>query len=346
MFGYLPLLTAQYDKLLNNKSVIWAAEVEVDYRLTKPSDQVSYTEYNNDIQVWKCFDPSIKRMMDSDELLMNLLLNAALSGDWPAWSLDSEPRMLSLKEIQDRLALIDTVTVLDMGSGLTRNVPIMNEPDLASFSGIRARHLLWFDHRNGNFNLYTSAIAMIRTISVTPKNGGYEEEQVMFESIPFWFRMPPLEETRPIDINKKQILWAAQVRTVQNTPVLSDAVILKNTEPPAMQALLGRFRFDENYQTENVLGEKIVHQTRESMVIKLDTFVTFDPETYEEKVVVRRHELTGNDLKRLQLVQIWAWDDRKKRLQIRLDQFAPIVENFDFDGNFRFWEPLFIRRLK
>jgi hypothetical protein len=71
--------------------------------------------------------------------------------------------------------------------------------------------------------------------------------------------------------------------------------------------------------------------------------VTFDPETYEEKVMVENHSITAESLYRLRLVENWFWDERKKRLKVQLVRFAPMLEVRDDMDNYRFDRPLLYR---
>lgn len=346
--GYLPVLTAQYDKILNNRHVIWAAEFELDYRFRHSCSDSSGEPEPNEVLWWKNYDATGQLVMPAEEIWVQLLLNAALSGEWPVWSLDGTPRQLALPEIRERLDILDTVTIYDMTSVQQKTVPVVNEPDLSDFTGVRARHLIWYNEQTGNFGLYTSYIAMLRVVYAADQDElGLKSDEPVLETAPFWFRMPDYKpERQPVDIQQKHILWAAQVRTASNSPKMSDGIIFKDYKPPVIQQLLNRFRYDPDYKTFDAQGQPINHASKEAMVVHFDTIATFDPETYEEQIVFERNEVDGLDLKALKMTQIWGWDDRKKRLFIRLTSFAPMFENMDSEGNFRFWQTFFVRRLK
>ncbi len=87
-------------------------------------------------------------------------------------------------------------------------------------------------------------------------------------------------------------------------------------------------------------------QDRLSIVSKVDTVITFDPETYEEKVVIVRNDINLNNIKSLRLLQTWYWDERKNRLSICSDQVGPIIDMIDYNGNLRFSRPLYYVKVK
>ncbi len=153
-------LTAQYDRILHNPDVTWAAEIDVVYALQPP--QLTDSVQLNDIIFWKNYDPRNPAPWEGGELLIEKILTAARSGAWPAWLLGDTPRQLSADEVAAQLGSRDTVEVMDVETGVTHQKVVTNDPDLTSFFGIRAKQLLYYDTKKGEFELYTSAIAPVR----------------------------------------------------------------------------------------------------------------------------------------------------------------------------------------
>ncbi len=77
------------------------------------------------------------------------------------------------------------------------------------------------------------------------------------------------------------------------------------------------------------------------MGASVDTVVTYDPETYEEKIKIVRNELNPEDIKRFRLKEVWFFDKESSTLQTRILGIAPIKEVKDDKGNFRFEQPMF-----
>ena len=90
-------------------------------------------------------------------------------------------------------------------------------------------------------------------------------------------------------------------------------------------------KFKKRMSTEDVL----------SMLSKTDTVVTFDPETYEEKIQIVRNDINWEDVKRFRLKEVWFFDKETSQLQVRILGIAPMIDVKDNEGNFRFEKPMF-----
>lgn len=96
------------------------------------------------------------------------------------------------------------------------------------------------------------------------------------------------------------------------------------------------------YSTED---DKFTKQlTPDEVTAKLfsvDTAVTFDPETYEEKIQVVRNETNWEDVKRFRVKEVWYFDKQKSELRVRILGIAPLIDVKDNNGNFRYELPMF-----
>lgn len=90
-------------------------------------------------------------------------------------------------------------------------------------------------------------------------------------------------------------------------------------------------KFKKRMSTDDVL----------SMLSKTDTVVTFDPETYEEKVQIVRNDINWEDVKRFRVKEVWYFDKEISQLQVRILGIAPMIDVKDNEGNFRFEKPMF-----
>jgi gliding motility associated protien GldN len=90
-------------------------------------------------------------------------------------------------------------------------------------------------------------------------------------------------------------------------------------------------KFKKRLSTDDVL----------SMLSKADTVVTFDPETYEEKVQIVRNDINWEDVKRFRLKEVWFFDKQASILRVRILGIAPMIDVRDNEGNFRFEKPMF-----
>lgn len=78
-----------------------------------------------------------------------------------------------------------------------------------------------------------------------------------------------------------------------------------------------------------------------SMGASVDTIATVDPETYEETFQIVRNEVNPGDVKRFRLKEIWFFDEETSTMQVRILGIAPLIEEFDDNGNFKYERPMF-----
>ncbi|MDX2136352.1 MAG: gliding motility protein GldN [Saprospiraceae bacterium] len=159
------------------------------------------------------------------------------------------------------------------------------------------------------------------------------EKEIMLER-----RVLSYQPVRESDIMWEKRIWRIiDVREKINLPfaypeepffkIIADAVT--NGDLPAYSVEDDKFK--RRLSTDDVLG----------MLSKTDTVVTFDPETYEEKVQVVRNDINYDDVKRIRLKEIWFFDKESSQLQVRILGIAPLIDVTDNNGNFLFEKPLF-----
>ena len=340
---------AQYARFLKNSDIAWAAEIEVTYSLKPPPAVDPLRE--NDIAFWKSYDPKAMIQYDGGEMLIRKIFEAARSGAWPAWQVNDPTKQLDLAAVSDSLCWTwaDTIVTFDPVTFEESIQFVQQELDPAGFTAIRARQLLYYDDKKGEFGLATIAVAPIFTYSVKVRTNSpveAERDTILYEQIPFWLKMPDFKAKslrKHPDVNDTNISWAAQIRTLRNSPKPDQAPPLKNTKAPVMQVLLDRFRSDRRYKATNFYNDPLPFETRAALFVSSDTLVRYDQETYAETIEINHNELRAEHTQQLRLVENWYWDDRQQRLIIRLERFAPIV-----DGYLWKWpdKPLFYRGKK
>ena len=145
---------------------------------------------------------------------------------------------------------------------------------------------------------------------------------------------------RESDIFWEKRIWRIiDVREKMNLPfaypedpffkILSDAAT--KAELPVYSTDEEGAKFKKRMSTEDVLN----------MLSKTDTVVTFDPETYEEKIQIVRNDINWEDVKRFRLKEVWFFDKETSQLQVRILGIAPMIDVKDNEGNFRFEKPMF-----
>lgn len=148
------------------------------------------------------------------------------------------------------------------------------------------------------------------------------------------------QPVRESDIFWEKRVWRViDVREKMNLPfaypeepffkILSDAA--SKGDLPVYTTDEDGAKFKKRMSTDDVL----------SQLSKTDTVVTFDPETYEEKVAIVRNDVNWENVKRFRIKEIWFFDKEVSQLQVRILGIAPMIDVTDNEGNFRFEKPMF-----
>ncbi len=75
---------------------------------------------------------------------------------------------------------------------------------------------------------------------------------------------------------------------------------------------------------------------------KIDTVVTFDYETYEEKIQIVENTINWEDIEQFRVKEIWYFDEETSRMDVRIIGFSPILNEIDYDtGELKYKLPLF-----
>ena len=153
------LAQAQYEKFLKDPDITWAAEIEITYSLKPPP--AADPLWENDICYWKSFDPKAAVQYEGGEMLVRKMLEAARSGAWPAWQRHNMAMQILPTDVLDSLYYRNTIVTFDVVTFEEIIKVVQDEFDPAYFTAIRARQLLYFDHKKGEFGLATLAVAPV-----------------------------------------------------------------------------------------------------------------------------------------------------------------------------------------
>lgn len=339
------LLKAQYDAILNDPDVIWAAEIELTFwiepEFTAPDSVDAQGNYST---LLKLTNQAIKPGDESQILLATRLLKLLSDEQKQVFAHPDSVRSLTMKERNHILNTTDTVTVIDPETYMESNRVVTNTWSPESIQQLRVRQLLFYRDKTDEFELYTAAFA-----PVLKRLYGDILSEEYYRYTPYWFKMPPYRRKDSVRefLNDPNVTWARRMRTGTNMPDLNQLHPFKDFKQPIMQEYLDRLQQDPGFKVREGLDWKVVDQAaRVKYLSRGDTVITFDPETYEEKVRIVDNSITGEDVMKLRLIQDWFWDERRKSLFFHLYAFAPMIEKRDNEGNFMFNVPVFWRLVK
>ncbi|MCB0549877.1 MAG: gliding motility protein GldN [Phaeodactylibacter sp.] len=151
-------------------------------------------------------------------------------------------------------------------------------------------------------------------------------------------RVLPYDHIREADIFWEKRIWRiVDVREKMNLP-------FAYPERPFFTILMDAAESGEItvYSTEDdKFSIPLTPDEVASMGASTDTIATVDPETYEETYQIVRNEVNPQDVKRFRLKEIWFFDEETSTLQVRILGIAPLIEEYDDNGNFKYERPMF-----
>ena len=151
-------------------------------------------------------------------------------------------------------------------------------------------------------------------------------------------RVLPYQPVRESDIMWEKYIWRiVDVREKMNLPlVYPEDPFFKILSDAASKGDLPVYATDNDKFTKRMSTDDVL-----SMLSKTDTVVTFDPETYEEKIKIVHNDINWEDVKRYRIKEVWFFDKETSTMQVRILGIAPLIDVKDNDGNFRFERPMF-----
>ncbi len=78
-----------------------------------------------------------------------------------------------------------------------------------------------------------------------------------------------------------------------------------------------------------------------NMLVTIDTVEVLNPITYEIETRVIENQINWENVKRFRIKESWYFDANTSQLKVRILGIAPMIEEMDKDGNFKFERPLF-----
>jgi gliding motility associated protien GldN len=96
------------------------------------------------------------------------------------------------------------------------------------------------------------------------------------------------------------------------------------------------------YSTENDKFTKSLSPLEvEAMSVSFDTISIFDPVSYDEKINFVKNDLDPESVKQFRIKELWYMDKESSTVKVRILGIAPIIDEYDDAGNFKFSRPLY-----
>lgn len=143
---------------------------------------------------------------------------------------------------------------------------------------------------------------------------------------------------READILWEKRIWrVVDVREKMNLPFTApESPLFKIMSEAAMEGELPVYSTEDDKFTKRLSVADV-----RGMLFVRDTIVVFHPETYIEDVKIVENEINWENVKRFRIKESWFFDTKTSTLRNRILGIAPIIEERDEEGNFRYEKPLF-----
>jgi hypothetical protein len=323
-FLILPVaLTGQYEKILQDKDVLWAAEVvsllqferlSADYEPEVPQ------AITLKVLQQEGFSPSHYPFTEGMYEMMS-------TGRWPAFADAALATPLSAAEARNRLAVMDTIYTFDPTT-YEETIMVIAQEALGAIYTFQLRQLWYYNGKTNTFETLALAIAPAR------KNG--------LEYQPLaWFKLPEPKASF-FDLQSNALTHATFVDYGLSEMEMET---LKGADAPLKTILYKRLLRGAITGYDNQ-GEPIPARLVPELFQSRDTIITFDPETYAEKLEVVEYNYHPDNLHHYNLKQNWYFAPREGILQCRPVAVAPAVAVTNTYGQLQRLMPLFYWRRK
>ena len=318
-------LSAQYDDLKNNTDIPWIAEFSMDHDFSFQTEN----DDQNIIKLIKLYsDPTNMEGANSDRWIIDWIYYNAINGHYQCFKDPGLTQQISNKELSDLNATIDTIITFYPEKFEEVIQIVRNELNPSSIKSLRTNQLVYHNQKSKNFET--------KLISVAPL---VESETTKGLTPLFWIKLDA-NVPQKFDIHHPNITWGALIDT-KGSPLFSNFIqIVKNEKNFDFRKQLHQqaFKLEKPIESAEGYGCDIFLNKLEieSMYNSIDTIITFDPQTFQETVEIRKNDIDPNEITHYRLVQEWYYDVETKLLMNRLKAICPLAVIQDNSGKIKY----------
>lgn len=154
-----------------------------------------------------------------------------------------------------------------------------------------------------------------------------------------------MQESRVIEyepLRESDVMWQRRIWRVVDTREKMN-MGFRNADRPFFTILKDLAESgDIKVFRDEKFKEPLDNDDLSAMMNRIDTAVVYDPETYEEKIVITENPLDPEDVKRYRVKEVWFFDKKTSQVKVRILGIAPILDKFDENtGEFLYEIPMF-----
>lgn len=325
-----PSLIAQYDDLKNNPDILWIAEFSTDHHFSLTES----TYFHENIKLIK-FKSDPSNLLDANKTnwLSEWLYNDFMKKEAEYFKDPLLKYKLSKKAFIDLVVDIDTVSLFDTSDFEEGVTVVSSDLDPRDIEQWEAYQIIYYDQRSTNFKTKLISLAPL----IRSESG---------KLIPlFWIKMNELFPSK-FDLNSSDIPWCILSSTRESH---LDLNFIKVTKGENQFRIKQELQYQALNLSKTIKSAEGIYGMNEPLskteVINIynrkDTIVKFDPDNYDEQIIINDYSLNPDDISQFRLVQLWYFDSKKRKLINQLKALAPMQRIYGEDKEYRFSKPLY-----
>jgi len=320
-----------------NKDVAWVGETEFTYYLEN-YDRLNFeppTSASEETRTIK-LDPYATCEFGNEKYFTNFIISETLAGRREVSSMNG--KKLSLTEIENAFgsSTIDTTVIIDPVSGEEKFMVVKTEPRY-QINSFKVKQWWFFEKENQSLGSLVRAIAPI--VSLEKKDGSVLNKPL------FWIKMEQDANTN-FHFNDPTVIWAKEtLSTLKFDKVKKVKGRTKKTFKNFVwkKPRKGDTQVLENESWYSYCAEELEKEKLDDLLgSSVDTVITFDPETFEEKLeIVKSEKVKYKNIKNYRVLQHWYFDKSSNMLASKVISIGPLLDVKDQNGKFKFRRALY-----
>jgi hypothetical protein len=340
------ILNAQYDEIKNDPNIVWAQEVysyctpNIEEHITALSDTLIKNNYANTLKTVNSEGFLNFSMLDVDYHKFAFKIFKSLKeNNIKVYKDPFLTKALSKTELEN-LKRIDSIIVFNPDTDEDELLLQVSNWEANQVLYYKLRQLIYYDRVEDLVKSKPIAIALV-----------VKDRTKLIEL--FWL---PIDSKQEISILDKDLNWIKR---------LSYRVSIQKKYPPVKKKYTLPKVWEKTYAHMEKLDTTKVYFSAESPFLNykspledvialtirafaMERIIGFD-ESEEEIRTLDYYEVHFKDITNIQLIQDWAWDEKKNKVIINYVGYAPVwTKRLPYKGNKKKkeYEPLFYRRDK
>ena len=322
----------------NDKDITWIGETEFTYHLENHT-RMNFTPEGSSQEETRLIkiDPVATCQYGNEKFLTNYLMSGIDDGKLKTYNKDG--KLLNSDDIYDQMGSshIDTVITFDPET-LDETFSVVRTDPISKIGAFKIKQWWYYNKSTESFQSTVKYIAPL--IEKLDKEGN-----VLGYKFLFWIDVAQ-QPGEDFNFNQANIVWAKE--TI-NTVSFKDIEKIKGNTRKTFKNLAfqnpkkGKSQVLENESWYAYCSDPIsTNEVNQLLSASKDSVVVYDPETYEESIViVKKPKVKFKDLNFYRVHQHWYFDIEKNQLASKLITIGPLQEFHNEKGDLKYRRALY-----